>query len=300
MSNDSIEVIGTARIQHGRANDRVYIMEAGSEEPSVLIAGADTLASRHSYGKLFAKVPAGRAAAFFAAGWRLEAFVPGLFSCQAAGPEHAADAEDGFFVVKYLDSKRERRREEPEHIKLMESFAGLLQNVSPGASKPMPRSFVIRSCTHEDAPVMAEVFAEVFSSYPFPVDDPGFVRETMAEGTDYFCVELQSGSKKGTGGGLIALSSAERNDAHGYAEMTDFAVLPEYRGLGISGVLLKAMEEGAKSKNIRTAFTIARLHSAGMNATFLKAGYSYGGTLFANTSMPEGLESMNVLYKKLQ
>ncbi|MFO7848488.1 MAG: putative beta-lysine N-acetyltransferase [Spirochaetia bacterium] len=295
MSSDTIEKRGTARIQHGKANDRVYIMDPGSEEPSALISRADELAAEHAYSKLFAKVPARRSASFFAAGWRLEAFVPGLFGLGEEGTR-----EDGFFLVKYLDSKRERMREEPEQIKLMERFAGLLQSANPGALKPLPRSFSIRPCTSEDAPKMAGVFAEVFAFYPFPVNDPGFIRETMAEGTDYFCVELQGGSEGGSSGRLIALSSAERNDTYAYAEMTDFAVLPDYRGLGLSGVLLRAMEEGAKKKGIRTAFTIARLHSEGMNAAFLKAGYTYGGTLYTNTSMPEGIESMNVLYKQLR
>jgi hypothetical protein len=36
-----------------------------------------------------------------------------------------------------------------------------------------------------------------------------------------------------------------------------------------------------------------------MNATFAKAGYSFGGTLINNTNISGDIESMNVWYKNL-
>lgn len=289
---DAVERFGTALIQHGKANDRVYLMEPGAEPAGVLIARADELAAAHGYTKLFAKVPGKSAAAFFAAGWRLEAFVPGLYDFPSADGSRGLDhSQDGLFVVKYLQKEREEMVREPAHRKKMADFARMLGELTPGAPKPLPSNFSVRECVPEDAEQMAAVFAEVFSDYPFPVDDFVFIRDSMQDETDYICAE--------TGGGIVALSSAERNAAHAYAEMTDFAVLPEYRGLGLSGVLLRRMEEAAAAKGVRTAYTIARLNSPGMNAAFLKADYRYGGTLYANTAMPEGLESMNVLYKGL-
>ena len=288
---DAVERFGSALIQHGKSNDRVYIMDPGTEPAETLIARADELAAAGGYTKLFAKVPGRSAAAFFAAGWRLEAFVPGLFGGHASSRTAGAESQDGFFIVKYLQKAREAMAGEPAHRKKMADFARMLSEISPAMPKPLPRTMTIRECLPEDAERMAAVFAQVFSDYPFPVDDPAFIRESMKEGTDYLCAESD--------GRIAALSSAEINVAQAYAEMTDFAVLPEYRGLGLAGTLLQRMETAAASKGIETAYTIARLNAPGMNAAFLKADYRYGGTLFANTAMPEGLESMNVLYKGL-
>ena len=54
-----------------------------------------------------------------------------------------------------------------------------------------------------------------------------------------------------------------------------------------------------RQKNMRTAYTIARAISPGMNITFAKAGYKFSGTLINNTNISGGIESMNVWYKSL-
>jgi len=50
---------------------------------------------------------------------------------------------------------------------------------------------------------------------------------------------------------------------------------------------------------MQRAYTIARALSAGMNVTFARAGYDYGGTLTNNTNICGQIESMNVWYKPL-
>ena len=86
---------------------------------------------------------------------------------------------------------------------------------------------------------------------------------------------------------------------HENAEMTDFATLPEFRAQGYAGILLKTMEEQMEKKGIKTVFTIARALSSGMNITFAKNGYTYGGRLVNNTNISGNIESMNIWYKKL-
>jgi len=54
-----------------------------------------------------------------------------------------------------------------------------------------------------------------------------------------------------------------------------------------------------KNKGIKTAYTIARAMSAGMNVTFSKTGYRFGGRLKNNTNISGNIESMNVWYKYL-
>ncbi len=81
--------------------------------------------------------------------------------------------------------------------------------------------------------------------------------------------------------------------------MTDFATLPKWRGKGFAQCLLLHMEKTMKRRGIKTAYTIARAMSAGMNVTFSRAGYRFGGRLKNNTNISGNIESMNVWYKQL-
>lgn len=81
--------------------------------------------------------------------------------------------------------------------------------------------------------------------------------------------------------------------------MTDFATLPDWRGHGLAAPLLFHMENEIGKKGIKTAYTIARSASAGMNITFAKLGYCYAGRLKNNTNISGSIESMNIWYKPI-
>jgi len=100
-------------------------------------------------------------------------------------------------------------------------------------------------------------------------------------------------------GRVIAASSMEDGGTVGTLEMTDFATLPSHRGNGLARKLLARMERAAALAGTRTAFTIARALSFGMNITFGRHGYTYAGTLINNTQIASSIESMNVWYRHL-
>jgi putative beta-lysine N-acetyltransferase len=81
--------------------------------------------------------------------------------------------------------------------------------------------------------------------------------------------------------------------------MTDFATLPAYRGRGLATRLLGLMGCQAIESGVRVAYTIARAVSFGMNITFARHAYQYGGTLINNTQIAGSIESMNVWYRLL-
>jgi putative beta-lysine N-acetyltransferase len=83
------------------------------------------------------------------------------------------------------------------------------------------------------------------------------------------------------------------------AEMTVFATSPVCRGRGLATYLLAHAEAAAEKVGVKTAYTIARAYSAGMNITFARNGYTFSGTLTHNTQISGKLESMNVWYKAL-
>jgi putative beta-lysine N-acetyltransferase len=131
----------------------------------------------------------------------------------------------------------------------------------------------------------------VFESYPFPVDDPDHLRKEQEHGTRFFTVWEE--------GDLVAASSMEPGGASGVVEMTDFATLPAHRGKGLATHLLSLMDRAAAKAGKRVAYTIARAASFGMNITFARRKYTFGGTLVNNTQISGAIESMNVWYKPL-
>ncbi len=276
MTPDSMETLGSSTVQHGKLSDRVYLMKLSPQDRDHMVTSLDTLAREKGYSKIFAKIPAAMEEGFLTGGYRVEARVPGLFN---------GDGE-GLFMGRFLTPARARVKN-----------AGLLDQVlaaslsRAGAVRPVDSGFRVRSMEPGQAGIMAGLYGKVFSSYPFPIMDPGFIKETMASHVRYFGVF--------EGRDLVALSSAEMEMASLSAEMTDFATLPHMRGQGLADCLLFAMGQAVRSMGIRTAYTIARATSYGMNIVFARAGYRYGGTLVNNTHIAGGLESMNVWWADL-
>jgi putative beta-lysine N-acetyltransferase len=81
--------------------------------------------------------------------------------------------------------------------------------------------------------------------------------------------------------------------------MTDFATHPDWLGHGLAVQLLDVMEDHMTERGICTAYTIARAISPGMNITFAKLGYQFGGCLVNNTNISGRIESMNIWHKPL-
>ena len=102
------------------------------------------------------------------------------------------------------------------------------------------------------------------------------------------------------GGSLIAAASADTMGAHHNAEMTDFATLPDRRGLGLAQHTLAALEEDMAEQDIPYLYTIARARSAGMNRVFYNRGYEWTGTLVKNCHIAGRFDNMHVWCKTLQ
>jgi putative beta-lysine N-acetyltransferase len=231
------------------------------------------------YGKCFAKIPASAQPAFEAGGYRAEARIPGFFRGE----------EDAVFMGRFFDPDR-----------AVDSQAELLEKVLAAAEQKhdqgkhhpqLPAGYVCEPASPEDAAEVSAVYGKVFDSYPFPIDSEDYIRETMATHVRYFMVRYR--------GNIVALSSAEQDHENLNVEMTDFATLPEHRGQGLAYLLLTEMEAEMRKAGMRTAYTIARACSAGMNMTFTKRGYTHAGTLVNNTDIAGRLESMNVWYSPL-
>jgi len=276
---DVMEEFHGAMIQHGPCSERIYLIKIGKAQPRFLIDALRKLAEENNYGKIFAKVPVSLSPFFLSAGYVQEAMIPEFYK----GGESAS------FLGLFLDPERARDRTVEVEEAVLERAKKKAGPNSP--VKTLPEHLLLRRCIPEDAVPMAKLYAEVFPTYPFPINCPDYITKTMSENITYLCAENEAG--------LAALSSAEKDGDGANAEMTDFATLPTWRGHGLAGHLLARMEELMAKQGVITAYTIARAVSTGMNCVFSRAGYSYAGRLVNNTMISGSIESMNVWYKRL-
>ncbi len=277
ISYDTLEKIDGALVQHGNMNDRIYLIKLGQAQPQELIPRLEEMAQENSYSKIFAKVPASEIPVFTQAGFRKEGVVPNFYN----------NSEDGFFIAKYPDPERKIEELSDKYQQVMEVTIEKLTEQNQARAIDAN----IRKCTPDDVEEMASIYSRVFSSYPFPIYDPAYLAETMESHVKYFCVEHE--------GNIAALASSEIDFKASNAEMTDFATLKDMRGRNYASALLARMEEEMARIGIQTAYTIARAISPGMNITFARGGYSYGGRLVNNTNIAGNIESMNIWYKSL-
>ena len=275
---DTMEIIGSSLVQHGPRRDGAYLMKLHPTDALDIVDRLERLAISQSYSKVCAKVPAREAGQFVAAGFRLEAAMPNFFP----GGEAAC------FLVKYYrpDRRPERR---PLLVREVLIAAGAQHRVG---TVPLPAGFAARMAREKDAVKMAALYREVLATCPFPILEPALFRAAMNEGTLYFSIWK--------GRRLVALSCADIDISSSSAELTHFAILPEYCCHGLTLHLLQQMEEKLLALGIRSLSTTARAYSFGMNITFARNGYHFGGTLTNSTNIHGSLESMNVWHKSLQ
>lgn len=281
MAADQTVTLGRSLVQHGQASDRVYLMAVADEDMPGLLGELDQLARQNRYGKIFAKVPARWRRQCVADGYQVEAEVPGFYGGE----------ESGLFMGKYLNEERRAATDIRKIQEVLELCRRAQKNSVIRDNTGADDDYQTRRCTPTDATAMAALFRRVFPSYPFPVHEPDFLRQTMAENVVY------TGAWQGQE--LAALASAEYSPREAHAEMTDFATTPEHRRRQLAGRLLITLEKEMTSRGIKTAYTIARAISAGMNLTFAKAGYRFAGTLTNNTQICGRIESMNIWYRSL-
>jgi len=275
---DIIETVNGSVVQHGHHNDRVYVMHLNLRDVPGTLATLEALATVKGYGKIFARIPLDAWPDFEKSGYRTEATIPGLFQGRT----------DGLFVARYFSSRRQELPP-PANMDLLQS---IIEKRPPVAKTDSDRTpWQVTKCEPADTTAMGALYRQVFESYPFPILDPGYLEQVMGEDVLYYAVQAD--------GGIAALAAAEIDRKNKAAEMTDFATLPEWRKHGLAGRLLKQLENETRTLEVKTAYTIARATSPGINSLFKNNGYQYAGLLLNNSHICGSIQSMTVWYKTL-
>jgi putative beta-lysine N-acetyltransferase len=272
---DTITTIGRSLVQFGPLNQRVYLMKLDPGDLPGIVNELEGLARDRGLTKICARIPLSLRSHFLARGFLQEARVPGMVQA----------GDDGLFVARFLERWRGRPGQDPQLFP-----AGLGGRAAPPA-KAKTSGIKVRTMGPDEARAIAGIFEAQFSAYPFPVHDPAYLRECLRTHVRFFGCEAE--------GEIAALASSEMNREDGCVEMTDFVTLPRHQGQGLATVLLQAMEEDMRGLGFKTAFSIARAGSAGMNTVFARHGYALGGRLIKNTCFNGRLEDMNIWCRRL-
>ncbi len=277
---DTIERVGHSTIQHGKNNNRIYLMKLDKRDKDTIIPKLENLAAHNDYGKIFAKVPFWGCLQFQQKKFFKEAFIPNLYNGKVGS----------YFMSKYFDRSRyllskAKRDEIYEILQIAKTKAGKVNDSNEKTD------FKIKILKQKDMPMLAELYKTVFTSYPFPILDETYLLKTMKKNIIYF-----GAFKDKT---LVAASSADVDLEDRNVEMRDFATNPDYLGNNLSLHLLNSMESDMIDKEIITSYTITRSFSTGINITFAKNKYQFSGLLINNSNINGQLECMNVWYKKL-
>lgn len=278
MMHDKIEKIGNSVLQHGKYNDRIYLMKIDKDDSNTLTYELDELAKKNNYSKIFAKVPASLKNIFIDSEYIIEANIPNFYSGD----------EGVLFMSKFLDNARKVITNKTK----LDNIIQVAENKSNKIIQKLPSDFGFREAEITDSHNIANIYKEVFESYPFPIYDEEYIIKTLKTNVRYF-ITLKENI-------IVAISSAEIDKKGKNLEMTDFATLPQYRGLGLAQHLLFKMEQKIKTEEFHTAYSIARAQSMGMNIVFGSMGYSFGGRLINNTQISGDIESMNIWYKNFK
>ncbi len=280
MKLDEIIRFKGSVIQHGKHNDRVYIMKILDENFKEVIKKAEDLAKENKYGKIFAKVP-------FSMG---EEFEKRDFILEGTIPEFFASNQECLFYSKYFSNERYEDNFEDEHEEcLRKAFNSTAKLNEERTFEENEIEVVVAE--KENAKDIASLLENVFPTYPFPVFDKDYILKTMDDNVKYYCYY--------DGNILAGVSSSEKDSYNKNAEMTDFAVREEYRGKGIPKALLRAMEKDLKEEEYRILYTIARAGNPGINILFARESYIFSGKVVNNTNISGNIESMNLWYKKI-
>ncbi len=269
---------GDSAIQHGHFNNRVYVMKLAPADIPDIIRYADDLARKEGYTKIFVKVPEASVEIFANDGYIIEATVPFFFHGR----------ESAVFMAKYLDPKR---KEVVDATGTATILTDALCHAGESHTYRVPYGFSLMHAHTGDAKDIAALYHSVFKTYPFPISDPDYIRETMQGSIRYFVIKKFHI--------LAAVASCEIDAENLNAEVTDFGTSPLFRGRGFACLLLHTIETELKKEGIQIVYTICRAGFGPINMVFAGAGYHFAGMLPNNTNICGSVESMNVWYKKL-
>ncbi len=259
-------------------NSRLKLMEYRPQDLPLLSKRLVSMAEEESLGKVIVYADMGDVSTLQEQGFEVEGTIDGF-----------RDGNPVCMMARFVDQERSVSVDVEEKDKIVK-IAEMASEKEPTVD--LPEGFELRPAKPEDAFSLAQLYKEVFTSYPTPIDQPEEIERAM-EDEVYFSVVTHNEQ-------IVSASSADVFPEQNAAEMTDCATLPAYRGKGLVSVLFSHLEERMRSRGIPNLFSLTRAVSVGMNVIAAKHGYCYRGRLVQNCHIAGQYEDMNIWVKTLE
>lgn len=151
------------------------------------------------------------------------------------------------------------------------------------------KTYDLRNAQEEDAEKMSVLFKKIFSSYPTPVYDSEYIKQTIKDNYIYKVVYEKDR--------IVAMASAEINREFMNAEITDCATEPSHRGKGLLSMLVQELEKDLIQEKIFSLYSLSRAANPGINRVLKKSGYEHTGRMIQNCNICGSYEDMNIWSK---
>ncbi|CAM4276122.1 putative beta-lysine N-acetyltransferase [Zobellia roscoffensis] len=279
---DTLEKIDGATLHHGRAHNRVYLMETEQYDWNSLIDNMKTIAHKMDYDKILSRVPEEAKEVFKSKGHVVEAKIPKLYNGEKAG----------YFLADYLNTERAKSNiKVKKTITSVKTIALAANSTSEDAHFALPEYLEVRKLEESDLPAIIQLHKKAFLSYPFPIHEPEYLKQLLKNNHEFYGLFEK--------GELLVSAILKVQESESSIEIVDFATHPNYNGQNLNYYLVQEIKKRVVNSKYKTIYALVRATSYGLNITFSKHGFLLGGTLMNNTVIRGNLESMNVWYCNL-
>ncbi len=266
----------TMELYLDHANQRLRIDDYRGNIKTVITRSL-AIAQEHGFTKVILKARQEDLPAILARGFVLEGLLSKYFN-----------GNDAYCLALYFTDERRTSDDWMKEDQMIQAVMDLPRVME---KQPLPEGYSLRFAGVDDAHELASLYGAIFETYPTPMNDEGYIKKVMEEGTIFSVIQYE--------GSIVSAASAEVCERYHHAEMTDCATIPQQRKHGFMKVLISALEGELIRKNIYCSYSLARSLSMGMNAVFHQLGYEYGGRLTKNCNIWDKYEDMNIWAKDL-
>lgn len=277
IENNYYTVIDNTKICVDNVSERVKILNSSNISVQSL-KKIICFASSQQMGKIICNSDIENSELLIEAGFCVEGKIDGFFK-----------GKDALCMSYFIDSKRKVSIDSVQKDILIDRSLNI-QNTYSKSSNNIS-TYSIRTAMPKDIGQIIELFSTVFSTYPSPVYDENFIKETMNGKVLYKVAVLE--------GKIIGIASADMDTDNLNAEITDCATYPEHRGKGILSNIIYQLEEDLKKMDFITLYSLSRSINPGINMVLSKHNYKYTGRLINNCNICGAFEDMNIWTKNI-
>ncbi|WP_333859335.1 putative beta-lysine N-acetyltransferase [Clostridium sp.] len=234
-------------------------------------------ASKEYLGKIICNCNTDFFESFLKAGFQLEGKIEGYFK-----------GKDAYCMSYFIEDQRKLySNSDKEDLILRQSL-----NIKNTFIHDNNFKYHIRNAVKSDSKEIAALFSYIFFTYPSPVFDEEYLKQTMNEKVLYK-VAVDNGK-------IVSVASADMDKGNLNAEITDCATYPQYRSKGLLSNIIYSLESELKNMGFMTLYSLSRAIYPGINFVLSKHDYRFTGKLINNCNICGGFENMNIWVKNIR